>query len=146
MALVEIRSALEKQIKTYCTTKGTLTPVWENTSVVPSKLPTVDYVKVVIGDIGVADPSLGVVHQRYRGIMRVTVYMKDSTAGLNTGITPIMTVAEEIRDLFYRGLQLTKSGVVVQIPNTPEIRSPGYSEGYIYLAVEIPFRSDIIKN
>ena len=137
MALVEIRSALEKQIKTYVDSKA-LSFVPENVSTIP----TGNYIKVVIGDIGVADPSLGVVHQRYRGIMRVTVYLKN----LNNGITPIMTVAEEIRDLFYRGLQLTKSGVVVQIPNTPEIRSPGYSEGYIYLAVDIPFRCDIIKN
>lgn len=137
MALVEIRSALEKQISTYAATKS-LTVVYENISTVPSG----NYVKVVLGDIGVADPSLGVKHQRYRGIMRVTVYLKS----LNTGSTPIMTIAEEIRDLFYRGLQLTKSGVVVQIPNTPEVRTPGYSEGYIYLAVDVPFRCDIIKN
>lgn len=135
MSIFKIRNALETRLQEYATSKS-LKVVWENIATIP----TTNYLKANMFASETLDPSLGVNHQRYLGTFRVVFYSFD----INKGMKTIETTAEEIQAYFPRGTQLVKDDLTVNIVGTPSIRVPGYSNNYIYVAVDINYRTDVV--
>lgn len=134
---VKIRNALESRIAVFAASKSVPVAV-ENKSFTP----TGDYIEVSLFPAATKDPSFGALHKRYSGIFRVVYY----STGLNKGMAAIETLADEIVNLFPRGLAITKDDVVVNIETTPTQSGPGFMNGYIFVAVSAYYRTDVITN
>ena len=133
MNQVKIRTALEKRINVWATTKSY--PVgWEN---VGGEFDST-HLRVFVFPSPVLNPSLGVEHRRYRGILRIQVYVPTEIEGPVT----VESLAEEVVELFPRGLVIEESGVFVNIENTPT-QSRVYQDGpFAYVVVETTYRCD----
>jgi hypothetical protein len=135
---VKIRAALQKRLKTFADGKS-LKVLWEN----DSALSTADtHLRVMLFPSPTRDPSIGAIHKRYGGILRVLVY----SATLGKGPVAATTLAEEIVDLFPRGLQIEESGVNVQIDNTPNQSSLMIDGNFVVVEVEVFYRAEFITN
>lgn len=72
------------------------------------------------------NPEIGSGHQLL-GILQVSLFYP-----ANAGSGAALTRAQQIRDLFYRGLSITQGGITTTIENTPEIGS-GSPDGDRYM-------------
>lgn len=102
-------------------------PVWVSSMLIPAET---------------TNPSVGVQHSRFTGTLRILVRKQDTGKGM--GATE--TLAESIQSYFPRGMQLTSSGLVVWIENTPSIKA-GFVDGmYVIVPVDVSYRADAISN
>lgn len=134
---VKIRNALESRLATYAATKS-LPVLWENKSATPSG----SYLSASLYPSATKDPSFGALHKRYSGIFRIVYYCID----LNKGMAAIETLADELVSLFPRGLAITKDDVVVNIETTPAQSPPGFESSYVFVAVSVFYRTDVVTN
>ena len=137
MSRVKIRAALENAVSAFAVLNG-LQVVWENKGAVP----TVDYIRVQLFPGNTQDPSIGAIHKRYVGVLRLTLAIKD----LANGPTKIEALSGLLCDAFPRGKVLTKDTTVVSIDSTPSESSVNIDSTFVCISVDAIYRCDVITN
>ena len=133
MSQATIRAALEGHLKVWADAHG-LPVAWENSDLTP----TTNHLRCFILPSQIQNPSMGVEHKRYRGILRVQYF---STA-LNEYARPIESIMDQLVDLFPRGLAIEKDGLTVNIQSTPSM-SRLYIDGqWVYSNIETDYRAE----
>lgn len=137
MSRVKVRAALENAVKALADANS-LQVLWENKSIIPS----VDFIRTQIFPSPTQDPSLGVSHKRYRGILRLTVALKD----LNNGPLKIEELSGLVCEAFKRGNTFTKDDITVSIDSTPSESSVNIDSTFVCISVDAIYRCDVITN
>ena len=68
------------------------------------------------------------------------------SAVINKGTAAIDTLAEQLIELFPRGLQIVDNGLTVNIDNKPSVVGKGCPDKYMFRTVDIVYRCDTITN
>ena len=137
MSRVKIRAALENAVNTFASVHG-LQVAWENKSAIP----TVDYLRVQLFPGNTQDPSIGAIHKRYVGVLRLTLEIKD----LDNGPLKIETLSGALCDAFPRGMVFTKDDTTVSIDSTPSESSVNIDSTFVCISVDAIYRCDVITN
>ena len=128
MSQVKIRTALEKRINVWATTKSY--PVgWEN---VGGEFDST-HLRVFVFPSPVLNPSLGIEHRRYRGILRIQVYVPTEITGLETESQALARIDRQIPDdyfLLYDKVTMTNS-----TPYITEIEYKGWKRTGAYMPI-----------
>ena len=137
MALKEIRQAIETRLATWAATKSI--PVgWENVA----EEFDASHIRFFLFPASTQDPSMGAIHQRYRGLARIQ-YFSDQ---VGTGAKDIEEIGEELVALFPRGTQLVNGSFNILLERTPSQSGIQMESNYCYVVVEFPYRCDTIHN
>ena len=133
MSQTKIRTALEKRILAYATAHS-IPVAWENSG---GEFES-SYLAVFVFPSPTLNPSLGVKHRRYRGILRIQVHMPTEI----NGTFELESLAADVVELFPRGLEIIEDGLSVNIEDTPS-QSRVYPDGnFIYTVVETSYRCE----
>lgn len=117
--------------------KANLT-AWEGMAFVP--LAGVGYQQVNLLSAKPENPTYGGNHHRELGFMQITLCYPNQR-----GSKAVMTRAELIRSIFYRGASFSYSGVTVNIPKTPEILPGMIRDENLVVPVRIYYWADIFS-
>lgn len=132
VSIVLIRAALETRFKLVAGYIGDANTQWENTVIKPVD-PLQPYQIVTILPADPMNPEMGG-YAIENGFMQVSLRYP-----MNKGAGDAMTMAQAIRDHFYKGLSLAAGATMVQINRTPTI-APGAVDGDRYqVPVKIRF-------
>ncbi|MBC8286839.1 MAG: hypothetical protein H8E42_05115 [Nitrospinae bacterium] len=132
MTILSVRTALESALNAVLPIVDT---AWENTDYTPSV--GVPYQKVHLMT-STSNPTIGGVFHRVSGIFQIDLMYPPYQ-----GVRSAETQAEKIKTLFHRSESFEYGGVIVNITNTPSIRSMGIEDGRYRVMVEIKFLADI---
>lgn len=134
--VVLLRAALETRLRAMPEYLGDASTQWENTDFTPN----VDLPYQVVNTL-LARPKNETWGRTFQeqGYMQVTLRYP---AKQGRGSGDAMTMAQAIRDQFYRGLPLAAGSVTVTITDTPEI-APGGVDGDRY---QVPVKIRFIAN
>ena len=133
MSQIKIRNALEERVLAWAAANS-IPVAWEN---VGGDFED-KHIRVVVFPSPTGNPSLGVEHRRYRGLLRLQAYVPTEI----DGPFAVETLAAQLVELFPRGLTIEESGVFINIENTPS-QSPVYQDGkFVYVVVETTYRCE----
>lgn len=138
MSIQTIRAALEARLKAFADAQiPALAIAWQNVAFKPA--PGVAYLRATLLPAGTLNPSLGMQHMRYVGLLQVSV------VGVpGSGPAAAESIANGLEDHFPRGLRLTQSGLVISITNTPSIAPAQQEPDRFVIPVSVPYRCERI--
>lgn len=137
MSRAKIRAALENAVSAFAAL-NILQVVWENKGTIP----TVNYISVQLFPGRTQDPSIGAIHKRYVGVLRLTLALKD----LSNGPAKIEALSGLLCDAFPRGKVFTKDDTTVSIDSTPSESSINIDSTFVCISVDAIYRCDVITN
>ena len=135
MSIVSITKALEKKLLQLT---PSITTVFDATSSKPQADQPYQTVNVIPD--APLNTTLGDSYYREEGMLRIRLFYPD-----RSGKGAILQRAENIRDLFYRGLSLEQDSVIVIIQRTPRISGVSTIGDRLVLAIDIMYFASILK-
>lgn len=138
MSIQTIRAALETRLKAFADAQSPAMAVaWQNVAFKPVAGAT--YLRATILPGNTQNPSVGMQHLRYIGLLQVSVV---GVPGSGPAVTE--SIANGLEDHFPRGLRLTQSGLVISITNTPSIAPAQQDPDKFVIPVSVPYRCERI--
>ena len=130
-----IRAALEGRLATWAATQS-LTVQYQN---VPISQPATTYLRAWFMPANRGSKDLAGLHTLYAGIFQIDVVGVE-----NVGTGAVATIVEAIAAQFPNNLQISKSGLTIQITAPPSPKTGEYEPGRYVVKVSIPYRCDTI--